>query len=63
MSSRKGLEKKLNFGKKYPNKTAKEIVDLGDYKYIEFLYDNRICIFTAQTYKYIEDYKLKNKIK
>ena len=58
---RKGLEKKLNFGTKYPDKTAKQIIDGGDYKYIEFLFDENICIFSVETYKYIEDYKLKNK--
>ena len=61
MASKKGLNKKLNFGNKYPTKTAKEIIDAGDHEYIEFLFDRRICFFTAETYKYIENYKLKNK--
>jgi len=59
--TRKGLNKKLNFGTKYPDKTAKQIIDSGDYKYIEFLFDNRICFFTPETYEYIQNYKLKNK--
>ena len=58
---RKGLNKKLNFGKKYPDKTAKQIIDSGDFEYIEFLYNERICFFTAEAYKYLENYKLKNK--
>lgn len=62
MPTRKPLNKKLNFGKKYPDKTAKEIIDLGDYKYIYYLYDERLMFFTAQTYEYIDNYKLKNKI-
>tara|TARA_R110002167_G_scaffold24774_4_gene86660 strand:+ start:2146 stop:2334 length:189 start_codon:yes stop_codon:yes gene_type:complete len=60
-TTRKGINKKLNFGKEYPDKTAKQIIDSGDYKYIEFLFDNNICIFSVETYKYIENYKLKNK--
>lgn len=60
--TRKGLDKKLNFGK-HSKKTAREIIDAGNYEYIEFLFDKRICFFTPETYKYIENYKLKIKNK
>ena len=60
MPSKKGLDKKINFGK-YSDKTPREIIDAGNFKYIEFLDEKRICFFTPETYKYIEEYKLKNK--
>lgn len=58
MPSRKQLNKPLNIGEKYPNKTVKEIIDLGDSDYINKLDEERICFFSPEVWKYIE-----NKIK
>jgi len=54
MPTKKGLDKKMNIGK-FKELTPKQIIDSGNIKYIDYLDKNRMCFFTAEVWRYIEE--------
>jgi hypothetical protein len=53
MASKQGLDKKMTFGMNQ-GKTPREIIDSGNYKYINFLTDEKDFYFSRETYDYID---------